>query len=120
MHYKIGINDLQIPVRTGVRSHERETPQPVVMDATLWIASTGDLHLDDNIPSYSTIRTALIAVAQSSHTPLLEELAVKMGTACLAHKGVKFAVLRLTKPRALPDAQVYVEMSFGKKPSEES
>jgi len=95
--YRILVRDLVLPCRIGVYGYEKEAPQRVRINARLLVerAAGGSDELG-HVLNYETIVDGIRALTQGEHIELIESLAERVLTVCLA------------SPRAL-DAWVSVE-----------
>lgn len=78
----------------GVLPHEREHPQPIEVDLTVWIAR------DQGILDYRRIYTHVRAAVDSPDVFYLEELAESITARVLAEPAVTRARVAIRKPHA--------------------
>jgi D-erythro-7,8-dihydroneopterin triphosphate epimerase len=82
---RIVIKDLLVQGIVGIKPDERDTPQDVLINATLW-ADTRPAGASDDIAdavNYRTVAKAMIAHATTSHPYLVERLAAELAAVCL-------------------------------------
>jgi dihydroneopterin aldolase len=102
--YRMSLHGVKVAARLGLRDHEQKTPQPLEMDVDLEVRCPlvfEEEHISREVPSYSDIRSLLIEAVTTSHTPLLETLALRLVDLCLQEPGVERVCLKLSKPMAL-------------------
>jgi FolB domain-containing protein len=115
---QIFITDLVARGIIGVNDWEREKPQEILINITLF----ADLDLagkTDNIEhtiSYKTIAKKALAKAESAKRFTVEALAADIATLCLEEPGVEKVRVRVEKPNAARFARsvgVEIERSYG-------
>lgn len=102
----IYIDDLRVQCIIGVRPHEREQPQPLVISASFpWdFGRPGESERLEDTVDYSTMAQAIREFAQAGQFQLLETLARRLAD----HVGRRFGLARLhlhiRKPEAIEDS----------------
>src|ERR1700722_12798773 len=110
---RISVVALRPSARHGVLREERANGQEFVIDAALWLdlrpaAAADDLSLT---VSYAELAQQLTAIVSGEPVDLIETLADRLVTACLADERVAAAEVTVHKPSApigLPFADVTV------------
>lgn len=109
---KINIRQLKLSAVIGVYPHERQAPQPVVVDldlhTDLQVAGRSD-QLKDAVDYAALVERVQKAVTESRFQ-LLEALAEHIADLCLRDPRVTAVDVTLTKPGALPGIGVAVTM----------
>ena len=112
----IVLEGLQLTARIGIRDGEADTPQPIIVDARLEVRKgppSGPDALVANwvaeprlreVVCYDALATRIQGVATSRVWLLTEDLAESLVALCLADSRVVRVVVRVSKPRAIPDA----------------
>ena len=100
---KILITNLRVHGIIGVYEHEREIPQDILINITLFTdtrpAAKSD-SLDDCI-DYGTLSQKIRAHAENAQRLTVEALAEDIAQICLAEVGVKKTLVRVEKPEAI-------------------
>ena len=99
-------------VSIGAYAHEKAAPQPVVIDADLWVA-TGRAAAADQLEAavdYTEITARIKRCALAKHFNLLETLCETVAAAVLEHPGVSRVHLDIAKPFALSNGRVSVSV----------
>jgi FolB domain-containing protein len=104
---KIFIKALRAHGIIGVYPHERETPQVILINVTVYTDTHRTAQTDDinDCVDYSTLAKKVKAHAESAARLTVEALANDLAEICLQEKGVEKAVVRVEKPDAVPSAQ---------------
>jgi dihydroneopterin aldolase/2-amino-4-hydroxy-6-hydroxymethyldihydropteridine diphosphokinase len=105
---RISILGLRVRGRHGVFEHERVTGQDFVVDAVLWLDTAAAAAADDLslTADYGAIADRLAAIAGGEPVALIETLAERLATACLADPAVQEAEVTVHKPQAPVSQQV--------------
>ncbi|WP_416885647.1 dihydroneopterin aldolase [Marinospirillum sp.] len=106
-HDQIVIDQLCFEASLGLYEWEKDTPQPLCLDACLYVdlkaaAAAQDLSLSVD---YAQVSQELMALAQAEHHDLVETLIEKMAQHLLLHHPVQAVQLTLRKLKAVPQAQ---------------
>jgi FolB domain-containing protein len=107
MKDRIEIKNLKFEAVIGVHDWERESPQPLETDITLYTDLSrpcGSDNLDDTL-DYGTVSRKILEKAASSSFFLLERLAREFADICLAYEGVDSVTIALRKPKAVAEAE---------------
>lgn len=106
-HDQIVIDQLCFEASLGLYEWEKDTPQPLCLDACIYVdlkaaAAAQDLSLSVD---YAQVSQELMALAQAEHHDLVETLIEKMAQHLLLHHPVQAVQLTLRKLKAVPQAQ---------------
>ena len=114
---KIFIEDLLVRGIIGVNDWEREKPQDILINATLFV-DTQAAGESDNIGdtvSYKTVAKKIQKHAETAARLTVEALANDLARLCLAESAVERVVVRVEKPGAVRFAKsVGVEIERGR------
>lgn len=99
---RISITGLRVRGYHGFFEHERVAGQDFVVDAVLWLdtapaAAADDLSLTAD---YGSLAGALAGIVAGEPVALIETLAQRLATACLADPAVQEAEVTVHKPQA--------------------
>jgi 2-amino-4-hydroxy-6-hydroxymethyldihydropteridine diphosphokinase/dihydroneopterin aldolase len=105
---RISIVGLRVRGRHGVFEHERMTGQDFVVDAVLWLDTAAAAAADDLslTADYGGIADRLASIVSGEPVALIETLADRLATACLADPAVQEAEVTVHKPHAPVSQQV--------------
>jgi FolB domain-containing protein len=113
---KVFITNLSARGIIGINDWEREKPQEILINITLFT----DLHkagLSDNLNdsvNYRTIAKRVMAHAETSQRFTVEALAADLASICLQEQGVSKVIVRVEKPGAVRfSGSVGVEIERG-------
>ena len=103
MHDKIIIKDLLLRGIIGLNDWEREKPQDILINLTLFtdMRAAGESDNPDDILNYRTITKDIIAYVESSQHYLVEALATAIARICVVNHHAARAIVRVEKPGAL-------------------
>jgi len=104
---KIIIKDLRAHGILGVFPHERETPQEILINITVYTDTQRAAQADDiaDCVDYDALANKVKAHAESAQRFTVEALANDLAEICLQEKGVEKVNVRVEKPSAVPSAQ---------------
>ena len=104
---KVFIKNLRAHGIIGIHPYERETPQDILINVTVYTDTHRAAQTDDieDCVNYSTLSRKLKAHAESAARLTVEALANDLAEICLQEKGVKKASVKVEKPDAVPSAQ---------------
>jgi len=104
---KILIKDLRAHGIIGVYPHERETPQDMLINITVFTDTRRAAETDDiaDCVDYDALAKKIKARAESAGRLTVEALANDLAEICLREKGVEKAIVKVEKPDAVPSAQ---------------
>lgn len=100
---KILIQDLLARGHIGISESEREHPQDILINITLFLdlhtpAMTD--HIEDTV-SYSTVSREILALVDQSTRKTVEAMASDIASLCLQHQLVNKVLVRVQKPGAV-------------------
>ena len=100
---KIVIKDLHLRGIVGINDWEREKPQDILINATVFTDIRAAARSDDiaDTFNYRTLTKAFIAYVESSRHFLVEALATELARIALVEMGAARIVVRVEKPGAL-------------------
>lgn len=104
---KIIVKDLLLRGIIGLNDWEREKPQDILINLTLFtdMRAAGISDNPDDMLNYRTITKAIIAYVESSQHLLVEALATAIARICVVDHGAARVFVRVEKPGALRFAQ---------------
>lgn len=104
---KIFIKNLRANGIIGIYPHEREAPQVMLINVTVYTDVSRAAQTDDiaDCVDYDTLAKKLKAHAESAARLTVEALANDLAVICLREPGVEKAIVRVEKPDAVPSAQ---------------
>lgn len=111
---QIRLTGIRIEATHGVYPHEKQSPQPFLIDIT---ASLRPRPGSDDLATtldYSTLAAAIAATATEQSVDLIETLAEKVAVTCLANQLVAEVEVTVHKPEAplpVPAADVSVTIT---------
>jgi FolB domain-containing protein len=100
---RIEIRDLLVRGILGTNDWERDTPQDILIQLTLYadLSKAGQSDSIEDTVNYRTVTKEVIAHAESSARFTVEALAADLAASCLRHPGVRRVRVRVEKPGAL-------------------
>lgn len=111
---KIHIRDLRARCIVGIFQEEREKPQEITLNITLW-ADLREAAISDSIDDtvdYKKVKQQVLALVEGSRYFLVEKLAQEVANVCLDAPRVAQVTVILDKPGALRFARsVAVELT---------
>jgi FolB domain-containing protein len=104
---KVFIKNLRAHGIIGIHQHEREKPQDILINATVYTDTRQAAQTDDieGCVNYSTLASKLKSHAESAARHTVEALANDLAEICLQEQGVEKVILRVEKPDAVSSAQ---------------
>jgi 7,8-dihydroneopterin aldolase/epimerase/oxygenase len=99
---ELAITGLRARAAHGVFAHERETPQPFVVDVVLFLR-LADAAAGDDLAStvhYGELSEAIVAAIERDPVDLIETLAERVASLCLEHERVVRVRATVHKPEA--------------------
>lgn len=111
--YRIFLRGMTVGARVGVHRFEREGPQRLAIDVTLFAVRDGSAGSDrlGDVLNYERVADAIRAICAGAHINLLETVAERICAACLAEPRVLGVRASVAKPDIFPDvAAVGVEI----------
>ena len=109
---RITLTGLKVRGFHGVYEHERRDGQDFVVDATLWLDSRPAAASDDlaDTVDYGGLANRLATVVEGEPVNLIETLADRLLTVCLADERVTAATVTVHKPHA-PIAHQFADVA---------
>jgi dihydroneopterin aldolase len=110
------LSGLRFGAKVGVLDFERQSPQPIQVDAELnlgeqaVVSPHASIH---HVLDYRRVRQLLIDECTAEHTALLEALVGKLCTRMMQLHGVVGVRLKVTKLEIFPDCQVAISAELG-------
>ena len=104
--HRLFVRDLELAGRIGVRAHERGRTQRLRLNLELVVA-TGDAPLEDRyekVVCYDEVVTAVRRLVAAGHVNLVETLAERIASLCLADPRVAAVKVRVEKLEVYADA----------------
>ena len=104
---KVFIKDLKAFGIIGIFSHERETPQEILINVTVFTDTQRAARTDDiaDCVDYDSLAKKIKTHAERAARLTVEALANDLVTICLQEQGVEKAMVRVEKPGAVPSAR---------------
>lgn len=105
---RISITGLRVRGRHGVYEAERREGQDFIVDAVLLVDATAAAAADDlsMTADYGVIANRLAGIVAGEPVALIETLADRLASACLAERAVREAEITVHKPHAPVGQQV--------------
>lgn len=105
---RIAITGLRVRGRHGVYEAERREGQDFIVDAVLLVDATAAAAADDlsMTADYGVIANRLAGIVAGEPVALIETLADRLASACLAERAVREAEITVHKPHAPVGQQV--------------
>ncbi len=104
---ELRIRDLTLDFFIGIRPHEREKKQRVIINLWMYIPHQGRLDSEqmEDYVSYSDIIGKIKEIANSDrHIELVENLAEQIGDIALADERIDRIIINVDKPDIIPEA----------------
>lgn len=100
---RIFIKDLLVRGIIGVHDRERERPQDILINITVFADTARAAATDDvgDSVDYSALARAVQTLAETAARRTVEALAGDLARLCLEQKGVSRAIVRVEKPGAV-------------------
>jgi 7,8-dihydroneopterin aldolase/epimerase/oxygenase len=98
------VHDLEIVASVGVYEHEKRYEQRIFISADLAVRDDYDGVSDrlEDVLDYSALVDGIARLVQSGHVNLIETLAERIASHCLADARVESVRVRIEKPDAMP------------------
>ena len=99
------LRDMLLQASIGWYAHEHGRLQSVRINVDLGVDEDSDLQDTlHRVVSYETVATSVRAIVAAGHIKLVETLAERIATACLADPRVRLARVQVEKLDVFPDA----------------
>ena len=104
--YRMFLRDLEMIASVGVHPHEKIKPQRIRVSVELTVKPrvAGAPDTLDSVLSYEEVANAIRAIVAEGHVHLIETLAERIASACLADHRASWVQVRVEKPDIFPDA----------------
>ena len=104
---KVFIKELKALGIIGIYPHERETPQEILINVTVYTNTRCAAQTDDiaDCVDYDSLAKKIKSHAESAARLTVEALANDLAAICLKEQGVEKVIVRVEKPGAVPSAQ---------------
>ncbi|WP_136418946.1 dihydroneopterin aldolase [Herbaspirillum sp. ST 5-3] len=105
---RVFLRGLRTEALIGVYAHERQAPQPLVVDLEIGLANFRSCFSDDlaDAVDYDKVAEMVHSIAGESRTQLLEALAQRIASAVLANFDAKWVQVDIVKPAVISEAKV--------------
>lgn len=105
--YEIFLRGIELDARVGVHRFERERPQRIRLDLTLFVSRAGEPESDrlGDVLNYERVVEAVRALCAGAHINLLETVAERIAKLCLAEAQVAGVRVSVAKPDIFPDVE---------------
>jgi dihydroneopterin aldolase len=112
---RISLTGMRFHTRVGLLPHERQIPQPLELDLTVWLSLRGASDADSRSPQldYRVLYSMVADTVGESHHRLLEALCEKIARGALSLDGVERVRVAARKPHAPIGGPIdYVEVEL--------
>jgi dihydroneopterin aldolase len=101
------VRDLEIVASVGLLEHEKRYEQRIVVSVELAVRDDYDGVSDrlGDVLDYGKVVDDIVRLVQSGHVNLIETLAERIATQCLADTRVERVRVRIEKPEILPSCR---------------
>ena len=110
------LTGLRFDANLGILEHEKQSPQPIRVDAELNLGTQPLLPRDDDILhvlDYRKVRRIIIEECTAQHVNLLETLIGKLARRLMQLPGVVGVRVRIVKLEIFDDCEVAIRMESG-------
>jgi dihydroneopterin aldolase len=110
------LTGLRFDANLGILETEKTAPQPIQVDAELYLGEQALLPHDDDICSvldYRKVRKIIIDECTAEHVNLLETLIGKLSNRLMQLPGVKGVRVKIAKLEIFADCEVAIRMETG-------
>src|SRR4051812_37572463 len=102
---RVFVRDLMLTAKIGLHQHERLASQRIRINLDLAVADSGPVDDDyEKVVCYGELVTGVRQVIGAGHVDLVETLAERIATMCLADPRVLSARVRIEKLDVFPEA----------------
>jgi 7,8-dihydroneopterin aldolase/epimerase/oxygenase len=104
---RVFVRDLEIVASVGVLEHEKRYEQRIIVSADLFVRDDYDGASDRlaDVLDYSKVVDGIARLVQGEHVNLIETLAERIASQCLADTRVESVRVRIEKPDVLPSCR---------------
>ena len=104
--YTLCLERLCIPARLGIYPAEKTAPQTIELDLKLEVdAALCDFSDAEGVPCYAAFAAGIAQLVLAEHTPLCEQLAIKIAQYCFKDPRIVVCTLKIIKPQAVANAR---------------
>jgi len=110
------LEGLRFDANLGILDHEKNGPQPILVDAQLNLGTQPLMPRDDDIMhvlDYRKVRRIIIDECTAEHVNLLESLIGKVSSRLMQLPGVVGVRVRIVKLEIFDDCEVAIRMETG-------
>ncbi len=110
------LTGLRFNANLGILDHEKESPQPIMVDAELNLGTQPLMPRDDDIGhvlDYRKVRKIIIDECTAEHVNLLESLIGKLAHRLMQLPGVLGVRVRIAKLEIFDDCEVAIRVETG-------
>ena len=110
------LEGLRFDANLGILDHEKDGPQPILVDAQLNLGTQPLLPRDDDIGhvlDYRKVRRIIIDECTAEHMNLLESLIGKLANRLMQLPGVLGVRVRIVKLEIFDDCEVAIRVETG-------
>ncbi len=115
-HQSLTLTGLRFEASLGILAHERDSTQPIQVDAELNLGAQPLKPSDDDIShvlDYRKVRQIIIDECTAEHVNLLESLIGKLSQRLLQLPGVQGVRVKIAKLEIFDDCEVAIRMESG-------
>jgi dihydroneopterin aldolase len=110
-HYEISLRGLRFHARVGILPHERELPQPIEIDLTVWPRAPYEDPTTGKLLDYRSLYDMVAGVIGAGPIDFLEGLALAIAERSMATGNVSRVRVAARKPNvALPGPVAHAEV----------
>jgi dihydroneopterin aldolase len=112
----LSLTGLRFDANLGILAHEKESPQPILVDAELNLGPQPLMPRDDDIGhvlDYRKVRKIIIDECTAEHVNLLESLIGKLAHRLMQLPGVLGVRVRIAKLEIFDDCEVAIRVETG-------
>jgi dihydroneopterin aldolase len=104
---RVFVRGLKLEANIGVYEHEMSAAQLLKIDLEIEVVEPSDPAGDrlEDVVCYNRLTQGVKAIIAEGHIKLVETLAERIADLAMAHPMVLAAVVRIEKPRAIPEAE---------------
>ncbi|MDB5880855.1 MAG: dihydroneopterin aldolase-like protein [Ramlibacter sp.] len=113
----LSLTGLRFDANLGILAHEKESPQPILVDAELNLGPQPLMPRDDDIGhvlDYRKVRKIIIEECTAEHVNLLESLIGKVAHRLMQLPGVLGVRVRIAKLEIFDDCEVAIRVETGR------
>ena len=115
-HQTLSLKGLRFKANLGILDAEKTAPQPIQVDAELYLGEQPLMPSDDDILrvlDYRKVRQIIINECTAEHINLLETLIGKVASKLMTLSGVQGVRVKIAKLEIFEDCEVAIETQVG-------